>query len=534
MNIKERIRKMGPFIALVVTFIVIAALNDSFVDPNNLKNLLRQVSINALISFGMTFVILTGGIDLSVGSLLALSSALMGSLIVSGMNPMLAILAACFIGMGLGAVNGLVIAYGKVAPFIATLATMTIYRGLTLVYTNGNPISGLSDDTMFHDFGQGFFMGLPVPAIIMLLAFAVSWFILRKTPLGRKIYAVGGNEKVSFIAGIKIERVKIFVYAITGFFCALAGAVLTSRLNSAQPTAGTGYELDAIAAVVLGGTSLSGGKGYITGTLVGVLIIGTLNNPFFVSVRKGVEEEAKKLGVNVKIVDAQNDPAKQANDISDLIQQKVDVLLINPVDSAAVSTSVAAANKASIPVLALDRSADKGTVASFIASDNVKGGEMAAEYIIQKLGEKVKVAELEGIPGASATRERGEGFHKVADQKLTVVAKQSADFDRSKGLTVAENMLQANPDIQAIFAQNDEMALGAIEAAKSANKKIFIVGFDGTQDGLKAVEAGTMAATIAQQPELMGQQGLDAAVKVAKGEKVEAKIGVPLKLVDKK
>ena len=174
--------------------------------------------------------------------------------------------------------------------------------------------------------------------------------------------------------------------------------------------------------------------------------ISTLNNPFFVSVRKGVEEEAKKLGVNVKIVDAQNDPAKQANDISDLIQQKVDVLLINPVDSAAVSTSVAAANKASIPVLALDRSADKGTVASFIASDNVKGGEMAAEYIIQKLGEKVKVAELEGIPGASATRERGEGFHKVADQKLTVVAKQSADFDRSKGLTVAENMLQANPD----------------------------------------------------------------------------------------
>lgn len=145
--------------------------------------------------------------------------------------------------------------------------------------------------------------------------------------------------------------------------------------------------------------------------------ISTLNNPFFVSVRKGVEEEAKKLGVNVKIVDAQNDPAKQANDISDLIQQKVDVLLINPVDSAAVSTSVAAANKASIPVLALDRSADKGTVASFIASDNVKGGEMAAEYIIQKLGEKVKVAELEGIPGASATRERGEGFHKVADQK---------------------------------------------------------------------------------------------------------------------
>ncbi len=262
--------------------------------------------------------------------------------------------------------------------------------------------------------------------------------------------------------------------------------------------------------------------------------ISTLNNPFFVSVKDGVEAQAQKLGVNVKIVDAQNDPAKQANDVADLIQQGVTVLLVNPVDSAAISTSVEAANKANIPVIALDRSADKGTIASLVASDNVKGGEMAAEYIIKKLGEGVKVAELEGIPGASATRERGEGFHKVADQKLNVVAKQSADFDRTKGLTVAENMLQANPDIQAIFAQNDEMALGAIEASKSAGKQIFIVGFDGTDDGIKAVESGTMAATIAQQPELMGQQGVDAAVKLAKGEKIEAKIAVPLKLVEKK
>ena len=242
--------------------------------------------------------------------------------------------------------------------------------------------------------------------------------------------------------------------------------------------------------------------------------ISTLNNPFFVSVKDGVEAKAKELGVNVKIVDAQNDPAKQANDVADLLQQGVTVLLVNPVDSAAISTSVEAANKANIPVIALDRSADKGTLASLVASDNVKGGEMAAEYIINKLGEGVKVAELEGIPGASATRERGEGFHKVADQKLNVVAKQSADFDRTKGLTVAENMLQANPDIQAIFAQNDEMALGAIEASKSAGKQIFIVGFDGTDDGI--------------------QQGVEAAVKLAKGEKIEAKIAVPLKLVEKK
>ena len=254
MNVSALVRKMGPLIGLIALFIVISALNTSFIDPSNLKNLLRQVSINALISFGMTFVILTGGIDLSVGSTLALSSAIMASLIKGGMDPMMGILLSAIIGLGLGTINGVVISYGRVAPFIATLATMTIFRGLTLVYT------------------------IPVPAVVMLIAFALCWFILNKTPLGRKTYAVGGNEKVSFIAGIKIERIKIFAYAITGMFCALAGSILTSRLNSAQPTAGTGYELDAIAAVVLGGTSLSGGKGRILGTLIGVLIIGTLNN----------------------------------------------------------------------------------------------------------------------------------------------------------------------------------------------------------------------------------------------------------------
>ena len=274
MNVSALVRKMGPLIGLIVLFVVISALNSSFIDPSNLKNLLRQVSINALISFGMTFVILTGGIDLSVGSTLALSSAIMASLIKGGMDPIMGIVVAAIIGLILGTINGVVISYGKVAPFIATLATMTIFRGLTLVYTDGN----LTDNQLFHMFGQGYFAGIPVPAVVMLLMFALCWFILNKTPLGRKTYAVGGNEKVSFIAGIKIERIKIFAYAITGLFCALAGAILTSRLNSAQPTAGTGYELDAIAAVVLGGTSLSGGKGRIVGTLIGVLIIGTLNN----------------------------------------------------------------------------------------------------------------------------------------------------------------------------------------------------------------------------------------------------------------
>ena len=245
--------------------------------------------------------------------------------------------------------------------------------------------------------------------------------------------------------------------------------------------------------------------------------VSTLNNPFFVTMKEGVEAQAKALGLKVKIVDAQNDPAKQANDISDLLESGVSVLIINPVDSAAISTSVEAANAKNIPVITVDRSADKGKVVAHIASDNVKGGEMAAQLIAEKVGKAAKVAEIEGIPGASATRERGQGFHNVAD----------------KGLNVATNILQANPDVQAIFAHNDEMALGAIQAAKSAGKTIFIVGFDGTADADKAVKDGTLAATIAQQPDQMGKIAIDTAQKVIKGEAVEAKIPVDLKVVTK-
>lgn len=271
-------QKLGPLLAFILLFFAVAILNPSFIAPLNILNLLRQVSINALIAFGMTFVILTGGIDLSVGSILALSSALMAGMIASGLDPVLAILVSAMLGALMGRVNGLLITKGKVAPFIATLATMTIYRGLTLVYTNGNPITGLGDHYTFQLFGRGYFLGIPVPAVTMIITFFVLWFILHKTSFGRKTYAIGGNEKAAFVSGIKVDRVKCWIYSLAGMMAALSGAILTSRLNSAQPTAGTAYEMDAIAAVVLGGTSLSGGKGRIFGTLVGALIIGTLNN----------------------------------------------------------------------------------------------------------------------------------------------------------------------------------------------------------------------------------------------------------------
>lgn len=277
-KLKSVLRSLGPLIGLALLVIIISCINIDFLSIANVMNLLRQVSINALIAFGMTFIILTGGIDLSVGSTLAFSSVIMAHLLMNGINPIFAIIVACLVGLILGCINGVIISYGKIEPFICTLATMTIFRGLTLVLTNGNPITGLSNSILFQLFGKGYMLGIPIPVITMILVFILAWIVLTKLPVGRKVYAVGGNEKVSEIVGIKSAKIKIMVYSISGMLAALAGAILTSRLNSAQPTAGQSYELDAIAAVVLGGTSLSGGKGKISGTLVGALIIGVLNN----------------------------------------------------------------------------------------------------------------------------------------------------------------------------------------------------------------------------------------------------------------
>ncbi|PTQ56293.1 MAG: Ribose ABC transport system, periplasmic ribose-binding protein RbsB [Candidatus Carbobacillus altaicus] len=262
--------------------------------------------------------------------------------------------------------------------------------------------------------------------------------------------------------------------------------------------------------------------------------ISTLNNPFFVDLRDGAQKAADKLEYKLVVLDAQDDSAKQVGDVEDLIQQKVDLLIINPTDSAAIVTAIEAANQANIPVITVDRGADGGEVITHIASDNVAGGKMAAEYIKEKLNGKGKLVELEGIPGTSAARDRGAGFNEVikADPELTVVAKQPADFDRAKGMSVMENILQAQSEIDAVFAHNDEMALGALEAIEAAGRKgIIVVGFDATPDAVQAVEEGRLAATVAQQPVLMGEMAVEYAATILKGEKVESYIPVELKLV---
>lgn len=280
-NFKTKMKEnqnLGTILALIILMVFVSILNPAFLQSNNLLNLMRQLIINGFIALGMTFVILTGGIDLSVGSTLALTSAIFAGLLQNGMNTGLAILIALVLGLVLGLLNGILITRGKLAPFIVTLATMTIFRGLTLVYTDGRPIAGPRDDFAFKFLGKGQFLGIPFQVILFILAFLVLWMILNKTALGRKIYAVGGNEKASFISGINIDKVKVWVYVISSLMAVLSGLVLTSRLNSAQPTAGAAYEMDAIAAVVLGGTSMTGGSGSLTGTLIGILILGVLNN----------------------------------------------------------------------------------------------------------------------------------------------------------------------------------------------------------------------------------------------------------------
>lgn len=262
--------------------------------------------------------------------------------------------------------------------------------------------------------------------------------------------------------------------------------------------------------------------------------MSTLNNPFFVSVREGIEEVAKDKKVDVVIMDAQNDSSTQSNQVEDLITQGLDLIIINPVDSTAISPSVQSANDANIPVICVDRKSDEGEVVSLVASDNVKGGEMAGEFILEAVGEGAQVAQLEGIPGASSTRERGEGFKNATDGKIDLVASQTANFDRAEGMSVMENLLQAQPELKAVFSQNDEMAMGAAEAIKASGKDITIVGFDGNEDALKAVEEGKLSATVAQKPKEMGKIALETAIKYLQGESVEEYVASPLELVQSK
>ena len=273
-----KLQDLGALIALILLIIVISIISPQFRTLDNFMSLLRQSSINGFIAFGMTCVILTGGIDLSVGSVLALTTAFAATFIKGGMPVLLAMLLALIIGTLLGMLSGILVTKGRLQPFIATLITMTAFRGITMIFMNGKPISGLGGSEMLKFVGKGSVIGIPFPVILFIAVFILFMFVLEKTTFGRRLYATGSNPVSAKLAGVNINRTKLIAYAISGCMAALSGMILLSRLASAQPTLGDGYELDAIASVALGGTSMNGGRGRIWGTFVGVLIIAVLNN----------------------------------------------------------------------------------------------------------------------------------------------------------------------------------------------------------------------------------------------------------------
>ncbi|MFI6474913.1 substrate-binding domain-containing protein [Streptomyces sp. NPDC050516] len=619
----------GALSALVVLVAAMALLSGDFLTTQNLLNVGVQAAVTAILAFGVTFVIVSAGIDLSVGSVAALSATVLGwSATSEGVPVWLAVLMAVATGIACGLVNGVLVSYGKLPPFIATLAMLSVGRGLSLVISQGSPIAFPDSVSVLGDTLGGW---LPVPVLVMIAAGLVTALVLSRTYIGRSMYAIGGNEEAARLSGLRVKRQKLVIYALSGLFAAVAGIVLASRLASAQPQAAQGYELDAIAAVVIGGASLSGGVGKASGTLIGALILAvlrnglnllsvsafwqqvvigvvialavlldtlrrkagatpgapsgtagpgrkgpgavklavaavclaavvgagyllnpgasgttttklgmslsTLNNPFFVQMKAGAQAEAKAEGIDLTVTDAQNDASQQANQVQNFTSSGMKSIIVNPVDSDAVGPSVRGANQADIPVVAADRGVNKARTATLVASDNVAGGRLAAQTLAEKLGGKGKIVILQGTAGTSASRERGAGFAEglTAYPGIEVAARQPADFDRAKGLDVMTNLLQSHPDITGVFAENDEMALGAVKALGGrAGSSVAVVGFDGTPDGIKEVEAGTLYASVAQQPAELGRMAVRNAVRAARGKKPESAVKVPVKVVTKK
>ncbi|MGW7269959.1 ABC transporter permease/substrate-binding protein [Streptomyces sp. NPDC054864] len=619
----------GALSALVVLLVAMSLLSGDFLTTQNLLNVGVQAAVTAILAFGVTFVIVSAGIDLSVGSVAALSATVLAwSATSEGLPVWLAVVLAVGTGIACGFVNGLLVSYGKLPPFIATLAMLSVARGLSLVISQGSPIPFPDSVSNLGDTIGGW---LPVPVIVMIAMGLVTALILGRTYIGRSMYAIGGNEEAARLSGLRVKRQKLVIYGLSGLFAAVAGIVLASRLVSAQPQAAQGYELDAIAAVVIGGASLAGGVGKASGTLIGALILAvlrnglnllsvsafwqqvvigvvialavlldtlrrkagatpgastgaaagggkkgpqilklgiaavlvaavvgavsffnngssgtttkigmslsTLNNPFFVQMKEGAQAEAKKAGVDLTVTDAQNDASQQTNQLQNFTGEGMESIIVNPVDSDAVGPAVRGANKSDIPVIAADRGVNKAKAATLVASDNVAGGKLAAKTLAEKLGGKGKIVTLQGVAGTSASRERGKGFAEGIKEYpgIKVVASQPADFDRTKGLDVMTNLMQSNPGINGVFAENDEMALGAAKAlGNKAGKSVSVVGFDGTPDGLKAVEAGTLYASVAQQPKELGRIAVQNAVKAMRGKKVEETVKVPVKVVTKK
>ncbi len=606
--------RLAPALALIALCAWLSLMTPTFLTGDNLTNVLLQSAINAVLAAGMTFVILTGGIDLSVGSSLALAGMLLGRLLHQGYPWPVAVLGCLALGGLLGLINGLLITRGKLPPFIATLGMMSAAHGLALVFNGGRPESGFAPS--FLQLGQG-----PSLLTIMGTVYLLSWVTLQRTVFGRSLYAVGGNEQAAWLSGIPTDAVKTAVYVLAGVLNGVAATMLTARLDSAQPTAGTGYELDAIAAVVIGGTSLAGGQGSVIGTLLGALIMGVLrnglnllrvdsnmqlvvigvvivlavlldrargqlgtprarlllgaavvvvfvgsflwrlnarppqveiamvfktkNNPFWVDMEQAAQEAARKAGVKltVQAPERETDVEKQMQIVENLIQAHVSAIVLAPCGSREIVPAIKKANEAGIPVLIVDTRVDEeavkaasAQVETFIGSDNLKGGQLAGEFMAARLGGKGRVIVLEGIAGHETVEARKDGFVQALAKfpSMTVAASQTANAEQEKAFNVTQNLLQSDPNIQGIFAANDVMALGALQACKQMRRDdIVIVGFDASDDARAAIKEGTMAGSVAQYPREMGRLGVESALERLNGKTLPAYIPTKVDVIDR-
>jgi ribose/xylose/arabinose/galactoside ABC-type transport system permease subunit/ABC-type sugar transport system substrate-binding protein len=596
---------------LVLLGVLLGIASPHFLTADNLLNVLQQSSINALLGIGLTFVIVSGGIDLSVGSILAFCGLVVAELLVRGAGILVAAAAGLALGLACGAVNGLVTAGARIPPFIVTLGMMLVARSAAKIFSGSKPISGLPE--RFRAL-SGDVLGVPVLVIVVIVCYAIAHVVLNRTRLGRYAYAIGGNEQAAWLSGVPVGRYKVAVYSLSGLMAGIAAVLMTSRLNAASPLAGEMYELYAIAAAVIGGVSLMGGEGHVLGTLIGALVMGMLRNglnllnvpsawegfvvggvlvlavivdrsrhaaaatspgrrrllklalvgggavvlaasaallrirrgggrrltiafvpksigePFWQTMQGAAELEAARLDVNLITLasERETDVERQFQVIENLIRQRVDAIVLAPAGSKEVVPAIRKANEAHIPVLIVDSDIDRETArrvgartAPYIGSDNVLGGRIAGHYLARVLSGKGEVAIIEGTAGHESTDRRVAGFREAIASYpgLRVVASQTANAERERGYTVAQNILQAQPHLDAVFGANDQMALGALEAVDAARRltQVRVVGFDASADAVKNIRAGRMLGSVAQFPDEMGRLGVLHAVQLVRG-----------------
>jgi ribose transport system permease protein len=603
-NLTARLQTLFILIGLVILF---GIASPHFLTTDNLLNVMQQSAINAILGIGLTFVIISGGIDLSVGSILAFCGLVVADLLVAGHSGLVAVAAGLAVGLGCGLLNGLITTLGRIPPFITTLGMMLIARSAAKIYSGSKPISGLPES--FRAL-SGDIAGVPVMVLVVAALYVLAHLALTRTKLGRYSYAIGGNEQAAWLSGVPVGRYKVAIYGLSGLMAGAAAVLMTSRLNAASPLSGEMYELYAIAAAVIGGVSLMGGEGRVIGTLIGALIMGTLrnglnalnvpsalegmvvggvliaavvldrarhrgtaarapqgwrryrkwivagvvtailvfsafayrsaangqdeeetltiafvpkalNSPFWAAMEAAALREAEAQGVHLVALaaDRETDVERQYQIIENLILQSVDAILLAPSGSKELVPAIRKANDAGIPVLLLDTRIDVAAaesvgaeVLTYIGSDNFEGGAVAGRYLAETLGGSGSVAVIEGISGHETADQRRLGFLSGLDGHpgITVVASQTANWERALAYNVAENLLQAHPEIDAIFAANDEMALGALEAADAAQRleDVAIVGFDAIPDALDNIRSGRLLGSVAQFPSEMGRLGV--------------------------